>query len=86
MTPTDDERREVAARLREADRERSEPHPIEWFYEHKSKDPWLILNECIDGRELDYANVSVDDYETRLAHPLARLADLIDPDGGDVDE
>ena len=67
---TDDERREVAARLREADRERSESHPIEWFYEHKSKDPWLILNECM---------VSVDDYETRLEHPLARLADLIEP-------
>ena len=82
MRPTDEERRAVAARLREADRERSEPHPIEWFYEHKSKDPLLILDECMDGRELDCASVSVDDYETRLAHPLARLADLIEPQYG----
>lgn len=73
---TDDERREVAARLREADRERSEPHPIEWFHSHKQKNLFTVISECIDGRELDYANV---DEVKRWLHPLARLADLIEP-------
>ena len=84
MTPTDDERREVAKRLRESDRKSNERHPVEWFSEHKTKSTWLVLNECLEGRELDF--VSAEDCGTQFWHPLARLADLIDPDGGDGDE
>lgn len=76
MRPTDDERREVAARLRKADEERDEPHPIEWFDSHEQKDLFVVINECILGSELGYPDV---DEVQKLLHPLARLADLIEP-------
>lgn len=69
MATTSDKRREVAQRLREADAERSVPHPIEWYEEHGTADLFATLNACLGTCGL----------ADEMRHPLARLADLIDP-------
>ncbi len=68
MATTSDKRREVAQRLREADAERSVPHPIEWYEEHGTADLFATLNACLGTCGL----------ADEMRHPLARLADLID--------
>lgn len=69
MATTSDKRREVAQRLQEADAERSVPHPIEWYEEHGTADLFATLNACLGTCGL----------ADEMRHPLARLADLIDP-------
>jgi len=69
--PTDDERRDVARRLRE------------WTW--KSAPPECLLNQLVSGDDCPGTDDDQDTIDCHQCEVIAakRLADLIDPDGAD---
>ena len=77
MTFTSDERREVAARLRRCARETNGTYDFVMYLSH-----WV----GVVGPTVDEGNPFTAAADRRLAErTLEKLADLIDPEGGDED-
>ena len=75
---SDDERREVAERLRRCARETNGTYDFTMYLSY-----WV----GVDGPTVDEGNPFTVAADRRLAErTLKKLADLIDPEGGDNDE